>query len=381
MPRPAPSTARQAAEVLAFRHELLELLEKQPPDDAALLDMLERHRLHGHPVFSALLSMLVHLDFSETEARRHWLRIVEHRGVLLDALGRDVGLRVALLDYFANFSKELKSPTVIEISIFERTARSAVTDGLTGLFNHAFFAQALRREVMRAKRHGLGLSLLMFDLDNFKKLNDTRGHLTGDRVLVKVAALVQACVREIDLAARYGGEEFAVILPDTAGPGAHVVAERIRRRIDDHFRRAKGPRVTISGGVSGFPEDGATPELLIESADALLYRAKAEGKNRVLLSAGERRRHARLPASSAVAVAARSARGRGRVQNVSAGGLLLRLAKAPNVGERVQVALGKATTVSGEVVRVLPALDRPGHYEVGLRLMAEDAQLPERIRP
>ncbi len=380
MPRPAPRAADPAAEVVAFRHELLELLAQQPPDDAELLEILARHEAHGHPVYSALLSILVHLDFSEATARRHWKRILGHRALLRERLGRDPGLRVALLDYFANFAKELRSPTVIEISIFERTERSAVSDGLTGLYNHAFFAQALRREVLRARRHGHALSLLLFDLDNFKKVNDSRGHLAGDRVLVKVAALVQSCVREIDVAARYGGEEFAVILPDTSGPGAHVVAERIRRRIDDHFRRGKGPRVTISGGVASFPEDGSAPEHLIERADALLYRSKAEGKNRVLLSAGERRRHLRLPASVPVRLQARAGRGRGRVQNVSAGGLLVRLPQPPALGEQVHVAVGGEAMV-GEVVRVLPAPDRDGQYEVGLRLLAEDARLPERVRP
>ena len=116
-----------------------------------------------------------------------------------------------------------------------------MTDGLTGLYNHAYFLQALRQEVLRSKRHGLKAALLLLDLDDFKRVNDVRGHVEGDRVLMKAAAIVRDSVREIDVAARYGGEEFAVLLPDTSRLGAFVVAERIRRRVEERFApRARG---------------------------------------------------------------------------------------------------------------------------------------------
>src|SRR5262249_40347924 len=160
------------------------------------------------------------------EAERHWRLIRQHRETMQRALGRDVGLRVAVVDYFVNVNRELKSPKVIEIAIYESTARSAVTDGLTRVSNHALFVSALRRETQRSRRHRLKLSLAMLDLDDFKRLNDTRGHLEGDRVLVKTAEVVARNLREIDIAARYGGEEFALVLPDTPRMGAFVVADR-----------------------------------------------------------------------------------------------------------------------------------------------------------
>ena len=135
-----------------------------------------------------------------------------------EALGRDPGLRVAILDYFVNVSRELRNPKIIEISMYERTERSAVSDGLTGLYNHAYLLQALRQEVLRSKRHGLKAALLLLDLDDFKRVNDERGHVEGDRVLMKAAAIVRDSVREIDVAARYGGEEFAVLLPGHLAP-------------------------------------------------------------------------------------------------------------------------------------------------------------------
>ncbi|PYQ55412.1 MAG: diguanylate cyclase, partial [Acidobacteria bacterium] len=194
-----------------IRQALLQLLEANAPDEETLLARFEERR-HGGPIYSSILYILTHLTFSETEAERHWRRIRQHRETMTGALGRDVGLRVALLDYFVNVNRELKNPKVIELSIFESTARSAVTDGLTGLYNHTFFLSALRRETQRSKRHGLKLSLAMLDLDDFKRLNDTRGHLEGDRVLIKSASVVAENLREIDIAARYGGEEFALIL-------------------------------------------------------------------------------------------------------------------------------------------------------------------------
>src|SRR5262249_23148372 len=157
----------------------------------------------------------------------------------------------------------------------------------------------------------------MFDLDDFKKVNDARGHLEGDRVLIKTAALIKESLREIDIAARYGGEEFAPVLPETARSGAHLVAERIRGRIESHFRHCRVP-VTASGGVATFPEDAATAEDLLRRADEGVYRSKADGKNRVTTFGRERRQYRRMAWSDPVTVKPQSGRqalGRGR--NVS----------------------------------------------------------------
>src|SRR4030095_11997814 len=154
---------------------------------------------------------------------RHWDRAGAQRERLREQMGRDPGLRVAILDYFVNVSRDLRNPKVIEISIYQRTERGALMDGLTGLYNHGYLLQALRREVLRAKRHELKLSVAMFDLDDFKRVNDWHGHVEGDRVLVKSAAIVRESLREIDIAARYGGEEVAVVLAESARHRARVV--------------------------------------------------------------------------------------------------------------------------------------------------------------
>ena len=239
-----------------------------------------------------------------------------------------------------------------------------MTDGLTGLYNHAFFLQALRQEVLRSKRHGLRAALLLLDLDNFKAVNDERGHVEGDRVLMRAAAVVREGVREIDVAARYGGEEFAVLLPDTSRLGAFVVAERIRRRIEERFARGRSI-VTISGGIAVFPDDAGTPADLIVQADAGLYGAKAAGKNRILLPQGERRRFRRqMLAARASRSATRAGRAPARVKNVSEGGLLVSLREAVPLGSAVSLTIDRIGVDSrgparpGGARRARPGRDR-----------------------
>jgi diguanylate cyclase (GGDEF)-like protein len=366
---------------LVVRQSLIDLLEAQPPREDKFLGRVETLRRQGHPVYSETLHILAHLTFSEPEARKHWRKVARHRRQMQAELGRDVGLRVAILDYFVNFDLALKNPKVIELSVYQRTERSAVSDGLTGLFNQAYFRSTLRREVQRARRQRFQLSVVLLDLDDFKRINDTFGHPAGDRVLVKTAVLVRRTLREIDTAARYGGEEFALILPDTPRAGALVVAERIRRLVERGFKpSAHQPRVTLSGGIATFPEDAVTPEDLIQTADKGLYRSKAEGKNRITLAGPERRRALRFPAEHRVTMRGGPA-GRivARTKNVSETGLLLSLKQSMPIGANLDLLVhplrhGRALGLHGEVVRVQGPAGAPPSYDVGLRLYGDRAQ-------
>ena len=159
----------------------------------------------------------------------------------------------------------------------------AVVDQLTGAYNRRFLSEQLKVRLREAKRHKTPISLILFDLDCFKDVNDTYGHPFGDVVLKGTADLAKRQIREEDILARYGGEEFAVVLPHTDRQGAAVLAERLRKAAAGHLHsngRGKG-RVTISLGVASFPLDEAgSVEDLIESADARLYEAKDSGRNR-----------------------------------------------------------------------------------------------------
>ncbi|HNV75581.1 MAG: diguanylate cyclase [Gemmatimonadetes bacterium] len=161
----------------------------------------------------------------------------------------------------------------------------AHTDPLTAVLNRRALTERLNSELERVKRYETQVSLLLIDIDHFKRVNDSYGHLVGDDVLTDVGALLQSAVRSVDVVARYGGEEFVIALPETGLMGATVFAERIRELIEEHrFSHAGGSELhlTASVGVACYPSPGLeTVEDLLATADQALYRAKAEGRNRV----------------------------------------------------------------------------------------------------
>jgi two-component system cell cycle response regulator len=161
----------------------------------------------------------------------------------------------------------------------------AHTDPLTHLLNRRALTIRLVAELERVRRYNSPLTMLMIDLDHFKQVNDTYGHLVGDEVLRGIAMILQRSVRSVDMVARYGGEEFVVVLPETGETGAVAFAERIRQRVEQHcfeLQRAAPARVTVSIGVSSFPAPHVeSAEDLFARADAALYRAKERGRNQV----------------------------------------------------------------------------------------------------
>jgi diguanylate cyclase (GGDEF)-like protein len=167
----------------------------------------------------------------------------------------------------------------------DRLEKLAVTDGLTGLFNHRRFQESLAAELKRSERSNRPLSLLMWDVDLFKKVNDQMGHPRGDELLRRLATVLTGAKRQTDLLARYGGEEFAVLLPETSKTEAVAVAERMRVAVEQqlNFEAGKwGQTVTVSGGIATWPEDGKTAEEVLIAADQALYVAKRQGRNRVI---------------------------------------------------------------------------------------------------
>ena len=204
--------------------------------------------------------------------------------------------------HFGREERELAEPLAALAAVAIENARLyaglkelAISDGLTDLYNHRYFYDRLAEEVARAQRYELPLTLLMLDVDDFKRFNDAYGHRAGDAVLRDLAELLKEQTRhKIDLVARYGGEEFAVILPGTGGAGgdagepaaAAQVAERIRGAVAAASLGPPGISVpmTVSVGVASFPANAASMNGLFEAADRALYRAKERGKDRVELS-------------------------------------------------------------------------------------------------
>jgi two-component system cell cycle response regulator len=177
------------------------------------------------------------------------------------------------------------SVAIENVLLHQETERLSITDGLTGVWNRRYLELTLRKEIDRAQRFDRPLSVLMVDIDHFKRVNDLCGHQRGDEVLVELSRRVLESIRtQIDTLARYGGEEFVVVLPETPEEGARVVAEKIRSTVRDHsFASDAGPDVstTVSLGVASFPADGSSPQQLLHAADLAMYRAKQGGRDRV----------------------------------------------------------------------------------------------------
>jgi diguanylate cyclase (GGDEF)-like protein len=166
--------------------------------------------------------------------------------------------------------------------LLKRAEALSVTDDLTHLYNSRYLNLVLRRETKRASRSGRPLSLLFIDLDGFKAVNDTHGHLFGSRTLVEAAAVIRASARETDVVSRFGGDEFAIILPDTGGEGAFAVGARVRDKIAAYrFLAGDGLdiRLTASVGVATLPDVAASAEELVQAADKAMYQVKDSGKN------------------------------------------------------------------------------------------------------
>jgi two-component system, cell cycle response regulator len=169
----------------------------------------------------------------------------------------------------------------IERAYHEEIYRLTTVDGLTQIFNKRYFQESIEREIARALRYRREMSLVMFDIDHFKMINDTHGHLAGDSVLKVLALTVKNKIRREDLFARYGGEEFAIVLPEIDGHNAHQFSEKIRRIVETTDFRFEGVKmdVTISLGVAGLDQETTDSAGLIKRADERLYEAKNAGRN------------------------------------------------------------------------------------------------------
>ena len=164
---------------------------------------------------------------------------------------------------------------------FSRAEVEAITDGLTGLYNHRYLHERLEEELERARRYDDVVSLLFIDCDEFKQFNDAYGHKLGDTALSRIARILESCSRRVDLAARYGGEEFVLVLVGTDGAGARTAAERIRAEVEA-TGLAGGQPLTVSIGIASYPEDALHKDELLDKADWAMYAAKRAGRDRVL---------------------------------------------------------------------------------------------------
>jgi diguanylate cyclase (GGDEF)-like protein len=351
-----------------LRDELLRVLAEDAHNTQRLTSRLEMiTRESGIGAHSALLLILTHLGFDEQEARRHWAKILEHSDEIARNLGRDAGIRVAVLDYFVNVNRQLLQPTVIDLVMLDTGAADSTRDRLTGLATDRMFRTSLQHELRRARRYAQKAAVVLFDLDDFAEVNERFGKLIGDRLLREGAILLSNKIRDIDLAGRPGEDEFALLLPETDRNGALLVADRYRCELEQFFANRESAAntvdITVSAGIACYPEDATTPETLLERAAQALYHAKACGKNTVQLYRPERRRFLRFelePGKFEVEVLAPAERAGGAGRNLSRNGILFVGPEPLEIGEQIEIRLAdvredpeaRALRIRGTVVRL-----------------------------
>ncbi len=293
------------ATMVASMGELQEELKKRRPRDRACLVVLagtnvgEMYRIEGiETVVGRASNATVRLN-DDGISRRH-ARIVNEGGTLFiedlnSANGTVVNGSPVAKQRLEDGDKIRLGPTTIlkfgyqdeiEENFQQKMYDAALRDGLTRAYNKKFFLDRLDTELAYARRHQADLSLLLFDVDHFKRINDTYGHLAGDAVLMKLAKVTQGALRQEDFFARYGGEEFAVLCRAVKLQQAGILGERLRGGVESALFEHEGRRlpITISVGVASFPVSPVeTPSQLIAAADEALYEAKRCGRNRVLL--------------------------------------------------------------------------------------------------
>ena len=325
-----------------------------------------------------LIFLLTRLKLEPADALHYWPTVLAHRAKLARLWGQPVDLRVGLMSYFLDVERHLDRPTVVEMDWIERATASAYIDEVTGLPNHRFFRDQLRREIDRSLRANTPLSLIFVDIDDFKAVNDVFGHEAGNAVLASVGRLLRRSLQVGHVVARYGGEEFVVILPSTPKSEAASLAESVRCAVVSHrFPVKEGvapPALTISLGLATSPADARDDSDLIVAADRALYEAKAAGKNQVCLYGASRRSYTRRTVARAGKVRpVGSAESSIQTLEIGEGGLSFRaecrlavgtlLEAVINLGRDVEVQLAGRAVWTGSV--------ETGGYETAIQFIEQ----------
>jgi diguanylate cyclase (GGDEF)-like protein len=308
--------------------------------------------LSDESLYSSFLQVICGIRMDEHQAEYHYNQAVKHLQEMEARVGKTLGLRVALLDYLLNITGTLRCPKILEFEEYESLLSLVSMDSLTGLFNRRQFDQSAESELRRSLRYGYPCSVLFTDIDDFKKINDSYGHPAGDRVLRDFAAILKKRLRSEDMAARYGGEEFVVLLPQTDAQGAMTFGENLLSEIRNSLS-CEDTCVTFSAGIATFPVHGLNVSEIVSFADQGLYRAKMEGKNRVVLcEENQHRQSVRVPADIDLSISTTDAvtnekEYHGRIKDVSLNGIAVEADESEAEFEPGQLITCKIATDSG----------------------------------
>ncbi len=269
----------------------------QNEDAQTIIDLFQLEiNKKGSDIYPLILSTLTSLELDAKDAQYHWQQIILNWQALSNKLGRKVSLQTAVCDYFNTIHATIKSPKIIDIRLYEKTLLNSHIDELTGLYNRRFGDEILEREVSHSMRHNQDISLIFFDIDNFKEINDTYSHAAGDLYLIEIAKIISKLKRVEDVAIRFGGEEILLLLRKTDGREALIIGNRILKEVANLELNYEGHTIstTMSGGLASCPIHGETVKELLKSGDIALYQAKGAGKNTILFSTIDKRRCLRV---------------------------------------------------------------------------------------
>ncbi|MBU0944861.1 MAG: diguanylate cyclase [Proteobacteria bacterium] len=333
-----------------------------------------------------ILYNLIQLNFTPENTRAHWDAIVQHAKHLQTTLQRNVGLATVACDYFSTINPCLDNPKLIEFDRLEETLRSAHHDFLTGLLSRGAFQNLFEQEISRASRHGHNATLVFLDLDNFKAINDTHGHLLGDEVLKQVGKIILEAKRKEDMACRFGGDEFLILLPETSKSMAQRVSKKIHKQINKLTigHEELQIQVACSGGLASFPLDSDTGKGMMDCADQALYQAKSTRKHQLISYAKEKRTSTRIDFKKSVRIPPLKKQentGKSKAKNISEGGLLISSDTPYSIGTHLelQIPLQDASplTVTGAVVRMEQF--GPLRFDLGVSFLFSDVTASKAI--
>ncbi len=364
-----------------LQQNIIAALSSAPGDSTIQCQHLQPH-LNENEIEACkiILHTLVQLHFAEDKACEHWEEIVKHAKNLQTSLGRRVGLTTAACDYFSTIQPLLNNPKLIEFSRWEKTLRSAHHDFLTGLLSRGAFQNFFEQEISRARRHKHNTTLIFFDLDKFKDINDRYGHLAGDEVLKQVGKILRNSKRKEDVACRFGGDEFVLLLPETNKYMGLLVGTKLHGKINNLIVHYQGEaiQVTCSGGLATFPVDSDKSQQLLECADRALYQAKSSRKHTFVVFSKEKRTFTRIEFERTISIRPLETQNHAkdsRSKNISEGGILISCDKRYDIGIRLKLDMslegGAILALTGSVVRVEQI--NTGRYDIGLSFLQLDS--------
>jgi len=366
----------------ALRAAIIDFRNSFADDDIFIEKLNQLREEQGPMVCKVIFQALTSLDIPPDDAVEYWQKILQHRQELGLFLARKVDLMTATSDFLRTSTNYLVNPRLVDVSTFERVIHETMYDGLTGLFNRPYFDEAFEQQVSLAKRYHTDLSVLFIDVDNFKEINDTLGHIVGDIALEKIGAIIKKAKRESDIAARFGGEEFVLLMPHTESFNAFIVGERIRKEVEQEEFSSHGLsyRLTISGGLASYPLNATDPKTLLHLADSATYLAKGAGKNNISFYKKDKRRYLRVKLSQPVLIKEMgfidSRIYAGTSKDIGIGGILFENDAPLPIGAHIQISVPvnaeSPLLLIGTIVRV-EALGEKS-YEIGMTISFKEME-------